>query len=84
MRLPLPAAGLAVGCRFKPPHTHGCMQVQRTEDSEALLDHYGIAQVPTLVALTSEHRKLEYPGGCSGACGACMWRLSGMHSKGRE
>ncbi|KAL4447337.1 hypothetical protein ABPG77_007370 [Micractinium sp. CCAP 211/92] len=37
-------------------------QVQRTEDSEALLDHYGIAQVPALVALTSEHRKLEYPG----------------------
>ncbi|KAL4443543.1 hypothetical protein ABPG75_011280 [Micractinium tetrahymenae] len=37
-------------------------QVQRLPESEALLVHYGISKVPTLAALTDDHRKVEYPG----------------------
>lgn len=56
-----------------PACVRGCLQVQRTTESRALLDHYGISAVPTLAALTADHRKEEYTGAqrvvrCASGC----------------
>lgn len=67
LREAAPSAGAALpaGAPAGPLRrcVHRCVQVRRVPDSEALLDHYRITQVPSLAALTAGHRKVEYTGG---------------------